>query len=108
MPLFGEMADCAAIVLCCEERIILLNTVTSGASIERKSVSPLGLRVALAGELDLGLGGRAVRPAGALDRLARLQVLVDLEEVLDLQSVELGNVVDVTQVLPPRVLRRDA
>src|SRR4051794_3715763 len=57
----------------------------------------------LARRLDLGLGLVATDPVGALDRLAGLQVLVDLEEVLDLQAVELGDVVDVTKVLHPRV-----
>ncbi|ETJ20696.1 hypothetical protein Q604_UNBC18390G0002, partial [human gut metagenome] len=32
---------------------------------------------------------------GALNALARLQVLVDLEEVLDLQAVELADVLDI-------------
>src|SRR5690606_26883595 len=63
---------------------------------------------ALVGPLDLGLGVRAAHPVGPLDRLARLQVLVDLEEVLDLQAVELRHVVDVAQVLHARVRRRHA
>src|ERR1700727_231387 len=58
--------------------------------------------------LDLGLGGGPVGPGGACDRLAGLEVLVDLEEVLDLQLVELGDVVDVAEVLPARVAGRDA
>src|SRR2546421_7349411 len=62
----------------------------------------------LVGALDLDLGVRAADPVGALDGLAGLQVLVDLEEVLDLQAVELGDVVDVAQVLDARVRRRHA
>ena len=58
--------------------------------------------------LDLGLGLGAADPVGALDGLAGLEVLVDLEEVLDLQPVELRDVVDVAQVLQPRVVGRDA
>jgi hypothetical protein len=53
--------------------------------------------------LDLGLGRGPVRPRGALDRLAWLEFLVHLEEVLDLQPVELRHVMDVAQVLLPRV-----
>ena len=44
---------------------------------------------------DLRLGLVAADPVGALDRLARLEVLVGLEEVLDLQAVELRHVGDV-------------
>src|SRR3954449_3676275 len=51
--------------------------------------------------LVLGLG--AADPVGALDGLARLELLVDGEEVLDLQPVELRQVVDVAHVLEPRV-----
>src|SRR3954470_24887988 len=72
-----------------------------------RSVTALLLE-ALVGPLDLGLGVGAADPVGALDRLAGLQVLVDLEEVLDLQAVELGHVVNVTQVLDPRVRRGHA
>jgi hypothetical protein len=57
----------------------------------------------LARGLHLGLGGRAVNPLDAFHRLTGLQVLVDLEEVLDLQPFEFGNVVDVTQVFHARV-----
>src|SRR5690606_40682822 len=46
------------------------------------------LLVALVGALDLLLRVDAAGPGGALHALARLQVLVDLEEVLDLQPVE--------------------
>src|SRR4051794_14355290 len=48
---------------------------------------------------DLPLGVGAADPRGALHALAGLQRLVDLEEVLDLHAVELGQVVDVAQVL---------
>src|SRR6476661_322029 len=48
---------------------------------------------------DLPLGVGPADPRGALDALAGLQRLVDLEEVLDLHAVELGKVVDVAQVL---------
>src|SRR5690606_31581813 len=44
---------------------------------------------ALDGVPDLLLGLVAAHPGGALHRLARLQVLVDGEEVLDLQPLEL-------------------
>src|SRR5262249_21329496 len=40
----------------------------------------------------LGLGGRAADPGRALDARARLQLLVDQEELLDLQLVEFGQV----------------
>src|SRR5699024_784845 len=49
----------------------------------------------LAARLDLGFGVDAADPGCALDGLAGLEVLVDLEEVLDLQAVELGDVTDV-------------
>src|SRR5665648_417355 len=57
---------------------------------------------ALAGRLDLRLRGGLVDPVGALDGLAGLQILVDLEEVLDLEPVELRHVVDV--LAPGRAL----
>ena len=63
---------------------------------------------ALPGREDLGLGLGPADPGRALDRLAGLEVLVDLEEVLDLQPVVLRHVVDVAQVLPPRVGRGHA
>ena len=56
----------------------------------------------------LVLGVGAADPLGALDGLAGLEVLVDLEEVLDLQPVELRDVVDVADVLEPRVGRGHA
>jgi tetratricopeptide (TPR) repeat protein len=86
-------------------------TARSDQIIERAALpflQALVLDEALAGALHLRLGAGAVRPVRALDGLARLQVLVDLEEVLDLQPVEFGDVVDVLQVLLPRVVRGDA
>src|SRR5579859_2530291 len=62
----------------------------------------------LAAGLDLGFGGTAVRPRLGLHRLARLDRLVDLEEVLDLQPLELRHVVDVPQVLRPGIPGRHA
>ena len=47
----------------------------------------------------------APRPGGSFDALARLELLVDLEEMLDLEPVELGQVVQVAQVLQPGVMR---
>jgi hypothetical protein len=72
------------------------------------ALQALVLHVALARALHLGLGSHAAGPVRALDRLAGLQVLVDLKEVLDLQPVKLGHVVDVLQVRLPRVARGDA
>jgi hypothetical protein len=66
-----------------------------------------GFRLPLAAGFDLGLGGGAVRPGFGPDHLAGFEGLVDLEEVLDLEPVELGHVVDVAEVLHPRVVRRD-
>src|SRR5262249_30340007 len=63
------------------------------------------LPVSLARLLDLGLRLGAPGPGRALDALSRLQILVDLEEVLDLQPVELRQMVDVTQVFLARILR---
>jgi hypothetical protein len=57
---------------------------------------------------DLRLGAGPALPGGALDRLARLEVLVDLEEVLDLQAVELRHVVDVADVVHAGVAGHDA
>jgi hypothetical protein len=65
-------------------------------------------REGLAGRLDLRLGRRTVRPPGALDRFAGLEFLVDLEEVLDLEPVEFGHVVDVLHMLPARIRRGHA
>lgn len=68
----------------------------------------LGLDEPLARGLHLGLGRRPVGPLDAFHRLAGLQVLVDLEEVLDLQALEFGDVVDVFEVLHARIARRHA
>jgi tetratricopeptide (TPR) repeat protein len=72
------------------------------------ALQALVLHVALARALNLGLGGRPVGPVRALDGFAGLQVLVDLKEVLDLQPVKLGDIVNVLQVRLPRVARGDA
>src|SRR5690606_3218906 len=60
----------------------------------------LGVQARLLGPLegtpDLRLGLLASHPVVALVRLARLEVLVDLEEVLDLETVELADVLDVS------------
>jgi hypothetical protein len=64
-------------------------------------------RLPLAAGFDLGFGGGAVRPGFGPHHFAGFEGLVDLEEVLDLEPVELGHVVDVPQMLHPRVLRRD-
>ena len=45
--------------------------------------------------MDLGLGLVSAGPRGALDALAGLQILVDLKEVLDLQTIELRHMVDI-------------
>ena len=65
-----------------------------GPSQEVSSVLALVLLQALVGAANLGLGLFAAHPVGALDALAGLEVLVDLEEVLDFQAVELRHVVD--------------
>ena len=56
---------------------------------DRHGASPVGTPSTEPGRLDLGLGLRTARPGGALDALARFELLVDLEEVLDLEAVEL-------------------
>src|SRR5260370_42290642 len=63
---------------------------------------------ALAAGLDFGLGRRAVRPRFGLHRFAGFKRLVDLEEVLDLEPLGLGHVVDIAQVRHPRGPRRHA
>src|SRR6185312_3594293 len=64
----------------------------------------LGLEFLEAGLHDrLGLCG--IAPALGLDPLAWLEVLVVLEEVLDLLARVFGNVVDILNVGPARVLR---
>jgi hypothetical protein len=67
-----------------------------------------GVLEPLVGAHDLGLGLGAADPGGALHGLAGLELLVDLEEMLDLQAVVLGEVMDVAQVLGARVHGRDA
>src|SRR5258708_10728312 len=62
----------------------------------------------LPARLDLVIGGRLVYPSSRLDFLAGLQCLVNLEEVVDLQAVELGNVADVAQMGHPRIRRGHA
>src|SRR6185312_11147686 len=57
---------------------------------------------------DLGLRVAAADPVRALYALARLQILVDLEEMLDLQLLEDRQITDVLQVRTPRILRRHA
>src|SRR5690606_17775786 len=54
-----------------------------------------GVLGALEGAADLLLRLLPAHPVRALDGLAGLEVLVDLEEVLDLQAVELADVLDV-------------
>src|SRR5262249_44387645 len=64
--------------------------------------------VPLPGQVDLGLRLLAPHPRRAVDALTGLELLVDLEEVLDLGEVELGQVVDVAQVRLARVVGRHA
>src|ERR1700750_2054235 len=59
-----------------------------------EAVGHLLLGQAPAAVLDLGQGCLAAYPLGCLHHLAGLQRLVDLEEVLDLQPVELGDILD--------------
>jgi hypothetical protein len=54
---------------------------------------------------DFLLGGNTSDPARTLDTLARLEFLVDADEVLDRQPQELRDVVDVAKVFYPRVRR---
>src|SRR5580700_8856504 len=62
-----------------------------------------GLPQAAPGCFDFVLGGGAVGPGRVPDALARLERLVHGEEVVDLQPVELGYVLELAQVLLPRV-----
>ena len=55
-----------------------------------------------------GFGGGAVGPGRALDALARLELLIDEKEVLDLEPVEFGQVMQVAQVFLTRVVRGHA
>src|SRR5580700_1428808 len=68
----------------------------------------LGLLQAAQGSFYLGFGSGTVGPGLALDALARLELLVDQEKVLDLQPVEPGQVMEVTQVFLTRVARGHA
>ena len=61
--------------------------------------------VALDRGFELGFGGGAVAPALGLDPLARLQVLVTGEEVLDLLDQEFADVADFLDVVEARVGR---
>ena len=70
------------------------DTSLRGPSQAVSSVLALVLLQALVGAANFGLGLFAAHPVGALDALAGLEVLVDLEEVLDFQAVELRHVVD--------------
>jgi hypothetical protein len=47
-------------------------------------------------------------PGRALNRLSRLEILVDLEEMLDLKEHPLPHVREITNVVPPRIGRWDA
>src|SRR5580693_1972249 len=69
---------------------------------------PLAVDQPAPGRLDLGLGVPAVGPGPSFDALARFQLLVDQEEVLDLQPVEVGQVVEVAQVFLAWVARGHA
>src|SRR6202007_2780818 len=64
---------------------------------------PVALLEAAPGFFHLGLGGGAVGPGRVPDALARLQLLVHGEEVMDLQPVKLGVVLGSPHVLSPRV-----
>jgi hypothetical protein len=68
-------------------------------------VLPRRVLQAAQGGLDLGFGCGAVGPGRVPDALARLQRLVHGEEVVDLQPVELGYVLELAQVLLARVAR---
>ncbi len=60
------------------------------------------------GRFDFGLRGDAIGPGRVVDTLAWFQLLVDGEEVVDLEPVELGHVLEFAQLLEPRVAGRDA
>src|SRR4051812_31604118 len=68
----------------------------------------LRLQVPAPGRLDLLLGRDPPGPAATLHPLARLDLLVDGEEVPDLLPLELGEVDEVAQVLLPRIVRGHA
>src|SRR5258708_14249987 len=62
----------------------------------------------LRARLDLAIDGRLAYPSSRLDVLAGLQCLGNLEEVVELEAVELGNVADVAQMGHPRIRRSRA
>src|SRR6201986_3340920 len=66
------------------------------------------LAQSLPGCHDLGLGGDTVGPGGVADALAWFQLLVDGEEMMDLETVELGYVLEFAQVTLARVVGRHA
>src|SRR5215831_6050625 len=72
------------------------------------AVSLLARGEPLSADLDLVLRRLPADPPGRLHFLARLERLVHLEEVLNLEQVEFGDVTDVVQVRHPRVGRRNA
>ena len=51
---------------------------------------------------------RAAHPGGTLDALAGLEFLVDREEVLDFQSIEFGDMVDIAEMFHTGIAGRDA
>ena len=59
------------------------------------------------GPLDLQFGRLASGPGGSFDRLAGLEVLVDLEEVLDLEPVEFREMAQILEVLEAGIVCRD-
>ena len=65
----------------------------------------VGCGGAVDGLLDDLFGLGAATPMGAFDRFARLEVLVRFEEMLDLESVERADVLEVGDVGNPGVVR---
>src|SRR5260370_13963302 len=57
---------------------------------------------------DLVLGGADAHPGGCFDFLARLERLIDLEEMLDLKLIEGGDVADIPEVRHPGIGSCDA
>src|SRR5580693_4574972 len=78
-----------------------------GITSSSAGLRPLAFLETAPGFFHLGLGGGAVGPGRVPDALARLQLLVDGEEVMDLQPVELGHVLELARVVLPRVAGRD-